>query len=106
LLLSNFINKINLSNSQKEINSFLNDLENELNKSTTFYTVDRIEGNYAICENSNTLKLENISLSCLPNNIKQGNILKFEDNKYSIDLNQEHIRKSEIKDKISKVWNK
>ena len=105
MFLSNFIEKLNVQTSNT--NSFLNELKNYLKSSySVTYTIDRIEGKYAVCENSQTLKMENILLSKLPSHIKEGTVIKLENGKYYIDKNLQEKRKNEINEKIKKAWEK
>ena len=103
MFLSNFIEIFNKQNNNT--NSFLNELNNYLKKpSSAIYTIDRIEGKYAVCENSQTLKMENILLSKLPSNIKDGTVIKLENGNYCIDKRLQEKRKKEIHEKTKKAW--
>ena len=64
--------------------------------------VDRIEGDIAVCENRRNKKMENLSLSSLPNEVKEGSILKWKNNRYEIDTSQEI--EDRITQKMKKVW--
>ena len=59
--------------------------------------IDRFEGNLAVCEDRETKEMINIEISNLPNNIKEGDIIKFKDNKYEL---HEELR-NEIEDRIN-----
>ncbi len=103
LFLNNLLDKVSTSNSS--INSFLSDLKNYLeNSKPTYYTVDRIEECFAVCENMKTSKMENILLSTLPNNVKEGTVLKFQNFTYSIDNEFKKKRENDLRDKVNKVW--
>ena len=103
MFLSNFIN--NFNNPNYNINSFLDDLKTHLNKpSSITYIIDRFENGYAVCENIKTLKMENILISKLPKNIKEGCIIKFENGKYFSDNNLQVKRNKEIQEKLFKAW--
>ncbi len=108
MFLNNFIprsNKQDVDSKSTSINSFLGDLKNHLFKpSNTIYTIDRIEGSFAVCENMKTLKIENILLTTLPHDIKEGTVLKFENGIYFIDDEYKKIREKQILDKVNKVW--
>lgn len=65
-----------------------------------YLSVDRIENSVAICENEDmsTIKLP---LSLLPNGIREGSIIAFENGVYTIDKSEEVRRK----ERISKLQN-
>jgi hypothetical protein len=69
-----------------------------------YYIIDRIENNYAVCENSQTHEMKNILLTELPNQIKQGNVIKMENGIYILDKKIEEQRKAEIREKIKNAW--
>ena len=70
------------------------------------YIVDRIENNIAILENKETKEIVNISLDILPSNLKEGNVLKYENNIYTLDKKEDEERKKTILDKFNKLKNK
>lgn len=63
-----------------------------MNENNELYTLDRFEGNYAVCENRNTGEIINIEKSLIDNTCKEGDIIKFENGKYVLD--NEATRKS------------
>lgn len=67
------------------------------------YAIDRIENNIAILENIETKEKINISISLLPSNIKEGNILLYKDNIYILDETEEETRRTRIMDKFNKL---
>ena len=69
------------------------------------FVIDRFEGCYAICENQQTLKMENIEIIKLPQNIKEGDVIKFKDNKYEIDIEARKNIESRIEDKMKDLFN-
>ena len=69
-----------------------------------YFIVDRIEGEYAVCENSETLQMENIPLVELPYGIEEGNCIKLENFRYVRDIEIEEKRKNDLKEKIKKAW--
>lgn len=68
------------------------------------YIVDRIEKNFAVCEDENK-KMIDISLEFLPKNIKEGTVLYYKNGKYEIDKIEEQQRIDRIKKKIEDIWN-
>ena len=59
------------------------------------FTVDRIEGAFAVCEDSDGI-MKNIDLTKLPINVKSGDILFFNDGRFSIDRTAASERRAEI----------
>ena len=94
------------TSSRNFINSFINEIEEMLNKMDNVkeYTVDRIEGDYAVCENRETQEMVNIKIDNLPKNIKEGSIIKFENNEYRIDEEKERETSERIKQKMDNLW--
>lgn len=67
------------------------------------YIIDRIEDNIAILENQETKEMIDIDINELPANIKEGNVLIYENKKYYIDVNLEQERKKNILEKFQKL---
>lgn len=67
------------------------------------FTIDRIEENKAIleCENGEFVTLE---LSSLPKNIKEGDILNFDENSYFLNADETEKRKEKIKNLMSSLF--
>lgn len=63
----------------------------------TLFTLDRIEGMFAICENRDNGKMYNIPKSLIDNSAKDGDILKFCDEKFEIDSNITKEKNYDIK---------
>ena len=59
------------------------------------YTVDRIEGSVAVCEDSDGV-MKNIDLKKLPDNVKSGDILVFGDGRFIVDKKATSERRAEI----------
>jgi len=87
------------------IEAFIKELELFLEKpKTIFYSIDRFEGDFAVCENRESLEMVNIPISKLPKNINKSTILKLENNKYFVDTAKTICIKSRINYKSSKVY--
>ena len=67
------------------------------------FTVDRIEEDKAIleCENGDCVTLE---LKSLPKNIKEGDVLCFEENSYFLDKNETEKRRQKIKSLMDSLF--
>ncbi len=60
------------------------------------FIVDRIEGDKAVleCENGDMVNLE---LKALPKNIKEGDVINFQENSYFLNSDETKARKEKIK---------
>ena len=67
------------------------------------YIVDRIEGDFAICEMSDKTMAE-IQLNLLPENIKEGDIIINENGMFRIDISKTRTRKEFILKKMNSLW--
>ena len=67
-------------------------------------TIDRFEGNYAVCEDKNK-KMINIEKSCLPDNATDGDILIVNGSSISIDVAGTLKRKAEVEKLMKDMWN-
>lgn len=97
----------NIVNEVKKIDvcAFIQELTERLEIMEKELTVDRFEGEIAVCEDRQTKKIYNIGKSKLPEDIKEGSIIKFENGKYV----KCEIKESEIADRIANkmedLWN-
>ena len=68
-------------------------------------TVDRFEGEYAVCEDRDTKEILDIEISKLPNTVKEGSIVRYKNGTYMIDEKLEEETAQRIKDKMDDLWN-
>ena len=68
-----------------------------------YYTVDRIEGCFAVLEAENG-DTEDVRLTCLPKDVKEGDILKFEDGIYTIDPIRTRQLKENLEERLNKLF--
>ena len=61
----------------------------------TVYSVDRIEGTYAVLVGESEPDVT-VSLECLPEGVKAGNVLRFDHGAYILDADEEEIRRQRI----------
>jgi len=87
-------------------NSFSEELENYIKKTNTSFSIDRFEGDFAICENRETNEMINIEKSLLPEECKEGDIIKFENCKYVLDKFETQKEKEEIKNLVDNLFKK
>jgi len=67
------------------------------------YSIDRIEDNIAILQNRTTLELKELDITLLPNNIKEGSILEFKNDTYTLELSKEEKIRQEILEKFQRL---
>lgn len=67
------------------------------------FSVDRIIDNIAVLENLDTKELLEINIEELPENIKDGTILKLENNQYTIDDTTQKTREETIREKMERL---
>ncbi len=67
------------------------------------YIVDRIEENIVICENQETKKMEEFEKINFSEEIKDGDVVILENNKFKIDKKETEKRKEEINDLMKKL---
>ena len=70
------------------------------------FSIDRFEGNIAICENLSTNEFCDIPKKLLPKNCKTGSIIKFENNKYSLDEKTTKSKQSQVKSMVNQLFNR
>ena len=98
------------------INNFIDDLKKHLIvldnikqleqlPQDTLFTLDRFEGNYAVCENRITGKIYDIPKSLVEPSAKNGDILKLENGKYIVDYEETINNKKIIKELLKNVKN-
>jgi len=96
------LNLEGISDISEWLENFIKQLTERLEKMEETLVIDRIEGNTAVCEIRKNGKMKNIPIKELPEGVKEGNILKWEDGKYVID-NSNEIEKR-IEEKMKNVW--
>lgn len=67
------------------------------------YSIDQINENIALLEEIETKEKINVSLYILPSNVEEGTIVKFENNKYIIDNNEEKRRRYLFRKRLEKL---
>ena len=70
------------------------------------YSIDRIEENIAVLENIETKEIIEVAISLLPDNIKETNIVIYENNEYELDENTEETRKKDLLSRFNKLKKK
>lgn len=91
--------KINIENFMKEIESRFKNMQEE-----KVYTIDRFEGDLAVCEDRETKEMINIKRKDLPEDSREGSILKLKNGKFELDLEEEEKVEKRIKEKMDNLW--
>ena len=70
------------------------------------YVIDRIEEEFAVCENEETGEMEEIDVFYLPDGIEEGDILIYDEDidEYYIDYEEKKIRRARIEDRMEDIW--
>lgn len=75
------------------------------NTNSTF-SIDRFKENFAVCENLETGEFLNIPIYDLPQNAKEGSVIKFENGTYILDIESTKSKQSETKNLVNKLFKK
>lgn len=102
---------IEKQNERKNINvSEIEGIENEeielANKldAVEEYTIDRFEENMAVLEDRKTGRMKNIEKEKMPENTKEGDIIKCINGKYFLDKEKTEKVEYEIEEKYKNLW--
>lgn len=68
------------------------------------YTIDRFEENLVVLEDRKTGKMKNITKDKIPEESKEGDILKCINGKYILDKEETKRVEKEIQDKYKNLW--
>jgi len=88
-----------------DVNKFIEEIKERLNKMEQELVIDRFEGNIAVCEDRKTKKMYHISKDELPKDVVEGTVLKYENGKYVCDKEKEEEISERIKRKMDDLWN-
>lgn len=89
---------------EKFVQEFLKQIAKKLEKERIL-VIDRFEGNIAVCEDRETEEMINVEISKLPENIQEGDILRYINNKYEIDEEERAKVEDRINDKLKNLFN-
>lgn len=70
------------------------------------YSIDRIENSIAVLENIDTKEIIEVDVSLLPENIKETNIVIYENKEYKLDQQTEESRKKDLLSRFNKLKKK
>ena len=68
------------------------------------YVIDRFEEDIAVLENRENQEMKNITRDKLPEECKEGDIIKCINGKYFLDKEETEIRKEELENKYKDLW--
>lgn len=85
----------------KELEKGLRNMNNEIKE----YTIDRFEGDFAVCEDRDTGEMVDFKRDDLPQNAREGSILQYSNGKFELDSKQEQEVSERIKQKMDNLWN-
>lgn len=92
------------------VSKLLKTFEQKLNENTDLslieshlYTLDRFEGNVAVCEDRETKEMLDIPISQIPENAVEGDILSYENNSLSIEKEKTQEARKSIQDLVNSL---
>lgn len=100
-LFQNIVNEIK----KIDVNEFINEIKERLEKMEEELVIDRFEGNVAVCEDRKTGKKIEILKENLEEGLKEGDIIKEKKGKYVQANELQEETEKRIKQKMNKLWN-
>lgn len=67
------------------------------------YSIDKIIDDIVLLENLENKEKKELERKILPKDIKEGNIIRYENNNYQLDIEEENKRRKMLLEKLSKV---
>lgn len=98
-------NNFNITKENINLENFIQSILKEIKSMGETLVVDRIENNIAVCENRKSGEIIELDVSKLPEEIKEGTVLKYENGIYKIDLEEQKKIEDRIKEKMKNIWN-
>lgn len=91
------------------IDTFIKELEEGIRRmndnNIEEFTIDRFEGNIAVCENRETKEMINVNIKDLPEGVKEGTILTYKEGRFFLNKDKEQEVSQRIKEKMDNLWN-
>lgn len=91
------------------IDTFIKELEEGIRRmndnNIEEFTIDRFEGNIAVCENRQTKEMINVKAEELTEGAREGNILIRKEGKFVLNQGKEQEISERIKEKMDNLWN-
>ena len=98
------LNNINRGQNEIDMEKFQRELTNKLEEMESRFTIDRFEGDVVVLENRDTGEMLNVNKKDIPQDAKEGTILKLNKDKYEIDIEEQRIVEDRIKNKMKNLW--
>lgn len=98
------LNNINRGQNEIDVTEFQRELTNKLEEMESRFTIDRFEGDVVVLENRDTGEILNVNKKDIPQDAKEGTILKLNKDKYEIDIEEQRIVEDRIKNKMKNLW--
>lgn len=99
------MNNFCITNEKQNFGDFIQSILKEIQSMEEILVVDRIENNIAVCENRGNGKMVEVDISKLPEDIKEGTVLRYKNGVYNIDLEEQKKIEERIREKMRKIWN-
>ena len=96
-------NTLTKDEKNRHIQSFISQIFSRLNKEE-IYVIDRCEGKYAVCENRENQKMKNVNIYELPENVKEGDVLKYKNGIYIVDDDLRQEIEERISNKVKNIF--
>lgn len=102
----NLENNSDFNEIKSAISSFMHQISERMNMTEKdIWVIDRLEGNYAICENRETKEKREVEIEKLPKEIKEGSVLNYKNGEYTLNLEKENDIQKRIEQKMKDIWN-
>ena len=101
---NNIETNINTNEKGNFIQEFIEKITHKLEQEKIL-VIDRFEGDFAVCEDRENEEMVNIEISKLPQNIKEGDVIKSKNNKYELDEEKRKEIEERINNKINNLFN-
>lgn len=98
---------LNIENNKKQNNNSLsNELRNLSIEKSILFSIDRFEGDFAVCENIGTNEIVNININSISKDCKEGDIIKLENGVYIKDEVHTQNTQKEIRNMVNNLFKK
>ncbi|MBR2588389.1 MAG: DUF3006 domain-containing protein [Bacilli bacterium] len=78
-------------------------LKKKISKSKIL-VIDRFEGDLAVCEDRETRKMLNIEVCKLPENVQEGDVIRYKNGEYKLDEEAKHEIEERIRNKLKDLF--
>lgn len=99
-LFQNITNEIKKVN----INDFINEVMERIEKMEEELVIDRFEENIAVCEDRKTGEMVEIPRNNIEENVKEGDVIKKVEGIYKKDIERQEKIEKRIEEKMNQIW--